>query len=365
MSMSRLSRVVWKVSLPVILAGASENLLHLIDTIFLARVGVAEVGALAIADSVLVLFLVLPVGLAEVIQILASRRAGQRRPDAVGAAFNQGFFAVALICVGATAALKILWPLVGKWFVETGAMGSLVDSYLQIAAYGIFFVGTSFAYSALLISSGKTRALVPAAIILAGTNISFNYVLIYGKLGFPAMGMRGAALGSLAAEAAAFLFLTVYVLRAFDRKRYRLFHIHGLDRRTLRLLGRLSMPIVVQNSLETLRWLAFFLIFERVSEAALAIANIVYTCYIVFWIPAEGFAETACSMVSRYVGSNRSHRIEDVLRSTTAGAILATVPFIVLALLAPQWLVAVFSSEADLLGQSDASLRVIGLAMLV
>src|SRR5438445_12860095 len=112
MSMSKLSRVVWKVSLPVILAGASENLLHLIDTIFLARVGVAEVGALAIADSVLLLFLVLPVGLAEAIQILALRCAGQRRPDAVGAASNQSFFAVGLICVGATAALKIFVAIV-------------------------------------------------------------------------------------------------------------------------------------------------------------------------------------------------------------------------------------------------------------
>src|SRR5437868_9205559 len=83
MSVSNLSRVVWKVSLPVILAGASENLLHLIDTIFLARVGVTELGALAIADSVLLVFLVMPLGLAEAMQILASRRAGQRRPDAV------------------------------------------------------------------------------------------------------------------------------------------------------------------------------------------------------------------------------------------------------------------------------------------
>src|SRR2546430_1375306 len=103
MSMSKLSRVVWKVSLPVILAGASENLLHLIDTIFLARVGVTELGALAIADSVLLVFLVMPLGLAEAMQILASRRAGQRWPDAVGAAFNQGLLAVALICLGATA----------------------------------------------------------------------------------------------------------------------------------------------------------------------------------------------------------------------------------------------------------------------
>ena len=108
MSMSKLSRVVWKVSLPVILAGASENLLHLIDTIFLARVGVTELGALAIADSVLLVFLVMPLGLAEAMQILASRRAGQRRPDAVGAAFNQGLLAVALICLGATAAIKVL-----------------------------------------------------------------------------------------------------------------------------------------------------------------------------------------------------------------------------------------------------------------
>src|SRR5438309_9933937 len=138
MSMSKLSRVVWKVSLPVILAGASENLLHLIDTIFLARVGVAEVGALAIADSVLLLFLVLPVGLAEAIQILASRGAGQRRPDGVGAAVNQGFFAVALICLGAPAALIILWPLVGQWAFDSGATGSLEVSCWPLAAYRFF-----------------------------------------------------------------------------------------------------------------------------------------------------------------------------------------------------------------------------------
>ncbi len=134
--------------------------------------------------------------------------------------------------------------------------------------------GRIFAYSALLLSSRKTGALVPAAIILAGTNICVNYVLVFGKLGFPVMGMRGAALGSLAAEAAAFLFLTIYVLRAFDKARYKLFRFHGLERKTLRLLGRLSAPIVVQNSLETLRWLAFFLIFERVSQPALAIATL-------------------------------------------------------------------------------------------
>src|SRR5437660_7696137 len=138
MSMSKLSRVVWKVSLPVILAVASETLLHLIDTIFLARVGVTELGALAIADSVLLLFLVLPLGLAEAIQIVAARRAGQRRPDAVGAVFNQGSLAVASISVVATATLKPTCPIAGKWLVKTGPTEALVENNLKTAPFELF-----------------------------------------------------------------------------------------------------------------------------------------------------------------------------------------------------------------------------------
>src|SRR5438445_7547210 len=107
MANNRFSRIIWKVSLPVIFVEATETLLHLIDSIFLARVGVTELGAIAVADSVLLLFLVLPLGLADGIQILSARRAGQRRPQAVGTVFNQGLFLVLVICIALTAALKL------------------------------------------------------------------------------------------------------------------------------------------------------------------------------------------------------------------------------------------------------------------
>lgn len=365
MSMNHLSRVVWKVSLPIILAGASETFLHVVDTLFLARVGVAELGAIAIADSVLLLSLVIPLSLVEALQILASRRAGQRRPAAVGAVFNSGFLAVAAISVLTTVALKFLWPLVGNWFAEPGAVGTAVGDYLQIAAFGIFFVAGSFAYSALLMSSGKTRPLIPATILLAATSIPLSYALIFGKFGFPALGMRGAAIGSLAAEAVTFLFLTIYVVRAFDSARYKLFRTHAAEWRNLRLLTRLSASIAAQRSLEVIRWFVFFLILERVSLEALAIANIVYTCYIVFWIPTEGFAETSYSMVSRFVGRNQPERIGTLLRDAIRGALLVTAPFLLLALCIPRWFFGVFASEWGLLGNGGASLRVVALAMLV
>src|SRR5206468_4326601 len=183
--------------------------------------------------------------------------------------------------------------------------------------------------------------------------------------GFPALGMRGAAAGSLGAEIVTFLFLTVHMWRRLDPARYGLFRLRAFERRTTHLLSRTSAPIAVQRLLETLRWFAFFLILERVSDRALAIANIVYACYVVLWIPTEGFAETCCSMVSRFVGRNQAHRIARVLRDATGGALLTTLPFIAGALVVPRWVLAVFSPESALLAESDASLRVVALAMLI
>jgi putative MATE family efflux protein len=364
MTTDSLSRVVWRVSLPIIFAQTSEAVIHVIDTIFLARVGVTELGAIAVADSMLLIALVPPLALVDAIQIVTARRAGQRRPRAVGAAFNQGFVLTLIICATSTIALKVASPLLATWFVESEEVGRAVDGFLQLAAWGIGFTGATFAYSTLLVSLGRTRVLVPATMVLAGTNVLLNYLLIFGNFGFPALGMRGAAVGSLGAEIVTFLFLTVYLWRRLDAERYGLFRI-GFERRTARLLGRTAAPIAAQRLLEALRWLAFFLILERVSDRALAIANIVYACYVVFWIPTEGFAETSCSMVSRFVGRNQTHRIGAVLREATGGAIVATLPFIAIALIVPGWLLAVFSPESPILAESGASLRVVALAMLI
>src|SRR6266487_1663794 len=365
MANNNLSRVVWKVSLPIIFLEATETFGHLIATLFLARVGVTELGAIAVADSVMLLFLLLPLAMVDGVQILTARRVGQHRPEAVGAAFNQGLLLVLLLCVTCTGALKLFSPIVANWMVESDAVGDAIHGYLQIDAYSIPLAGVTFACSALLISLGKTRALVPATIILVVTDLIRNYLFIFGKFGCPALGMRGAAVGSIGAELAAAVFLMLYVWRRIDAGKYRFFRFSRFDHRISLLLSRISAPIAGQRLLVDLRWIIFFLIIERVSTSALAVANIVFTCYIVFSIPVQGFSETACSMVSRFIGRNRAHRIGAVLRSTTRGAILATVPFIALALFAPQWLVAAFSPAAELLGQSDASLRVVALAMLI
>jgi putative MATE family efflux protein len=355
---------VWRISLPILFAEISETVVHLIDTMFLARVGVIELGAVGIADSLLELFLVLPLGFVDGIQIVSARRLGQRRPTAVGRVFNRGFLVVLATGAALTVALKLLSPLLVGWFVRSEPVAVAVDDFLQIAAYGLVFTAGCFAYSALLVSLGRTRILVPATLLLAGTNIALDYLFIFGKLGCPALGMRGAAIGSVGAELVTFLFLTVYVAR-LGSGRYGIFRAWSVDRRTSGQLGGISAPIAVQGFLEASRWLGFFLILEHVSDQALAIGNIVYACYAVFGIPAEAFAETSCSMVSRFVGRDQGRRIGALLRNTTGGALMITLPFIIVACLFPGWVLAAFAPDSALLTESYATLRLVALAMLI
>ncbi|HZN39913.1 MAG TPA: MATE family efflux transporter [Planctomycetota bacterium] len=365
MAHNSLARLVWRASLPILFVEATETLDHLIDSLFLAHVGEMELGAIAVADSVLLMFLIAPLVLADGIQIITARRVGQRRPGAVGAVFDQGLLFVLLASVAMTVALKVVSPLATAWLVESEAVAEAVDSYLQLDAYSICLVGATFAFSALLTSIGRTRVLVPATAILVIVDVVLNYLFIFGKFGCPEMGMRGAAIGSIGAEAAVAVFLGVYAWRHLRPGAYRLLRFGRFVPRTTRLLGRIAAPLAAKCLLLDLRWFVFFLIVERMGTSALAAANIVFTCYIVFLIPAEGFSEIACSMVSRYVGRNRTDRIGRMLRSATGGAILATVPFLLLALLAPHWLTALFSPGSELLAESQTSMRVIALTMLV
>src|SRR5206468_10739277 len=158
MANNSLSRVVWKVSIPIIFVEATETLDHLIDTLFLSRVGVTELGAIAVADAVMLLFLILPLSLVDGIQILTARRVGQRRPDAVGAVFNQGFLIAIALSVIATVLLKLLAPVVAYWLVESESVGNAINSYLQWDAYSLPFAGATFAFSAPLTSLVNTRA---------------------------------------------------------------------------------------------------------------------------------------------------------------------------------------------------------------
>jgi Na+-driven multidrug efflux pump len=76
---------------------------------------------------------------------------------------------------------------------------------------------------AFFLANGKTWVVLIAALITAGTNVVLDYVLIFGKAGFPEMGLKGAAWASTIADGAGMLFLAFFLVFSKERKEYKLF----------------------------------------------------------------------------------------------------------------------------------------------
>lgn len=359
------SKSLWRISLPLIFAGFSESVVDVTDAIFLAHYGLVELGAIAIADSFYELLIVATMGLVEGLQIVISRRAGQEDAEGIGRTFQQGLYLLGISSLFTFLVLRFVFPTLTPVLVESGEVRSAVDAFLRIIAFNVLFDAANFAYGAFYVGIGRTRILVSATIVLACTNIVLDYLLIFGKMGFPSMGIEGAAIASLTAELTTLVFVTVYTWRLGHIRRFKLFARRGWDTGLTRRLLRLSSPVVLDGLVAALQWSVFFVLVERLGPAALAASNIVYTSHVVLWISLDGLSDAMSTSTGNLLGQERADRISKLLRAGISQAYLLVLPVAALTLVFPEGILSVFTTEAEEVMDSIASLRVVGLALLV
>jgi MATE family multidrug resistance protein len=358
-------RLIWLVSRPLILATFGETLIDVTDAAFLARAGMTELGAVAIADAIYETALFMVLGLIEGLQILIARRAGQGRTRDVGGVFNQGLYLLSLVSVVLFVAIRFLSPYVTATLVSADPVRQAADTFLAIVALAVFFEAVNMAYGALFVGLSRTGVLLAAAIVLAVTNIALDYCLIFGRWGAPALGIAGAAWASVAAEVAVFVFLTGYTLARLDTARYGLFHFHRLRRSVARLLLGVSSPAMLDNLMDSLRWFAFFVVVEHVGTDTLAWSNVIYSLYTLFLIPIGGISETACSMVSNVIGQGKERMLGTLMRRTASLGYLTSLPLAAVALAWPDLILAIFTTDPTVVDGCRASLRVVACGLLV
>ena len=358
-------RDTWAIGFPMVVAGLSEKILEVTDTVFLARYGIIELGAVGLADAMFEMLVFVAVGLAGGLQILVARRAGQGRDQDIGRLFTLGLLLITGISTLLIAAVYGFAPWIVATIASSSQVGQAVGDFLQVYTVALLFHSVNLAYAALYAGLARTGVLMRAMIALACTNILLDYLLIFGNFGFPELGIQGAAWGSLVAEVIACVFFTVYTFTRLPRKKFGPFRLQGLSQAQGKLLVGLSIPVSLEALVETGRWFAFFLIVERMGETQLAISNIVYACYALFFIPTEAFSEAVFTMVSNLIGQGKASHIRVLLRRSIAFSLRITLPVVVLASFFPEFVLMVFSSDPDIIADSIPSLRIVCIATAI
>lgn len=358
-------RNIWTLTFPLIIVGASEATVTIIDTIFLAHYGTTELAALGLASTIYILSLFLIYGFVDGIQILIGRRAGEEQPKQIGKVLNQGLYILMALCAVIIVLVLSFVPMATVKLFESQGVHTAVNLYLGIAIFSLFFHAFNLALSTFYVGISRTNVFIGATLVLAITNISLDYLLIFGNFGFEEMGIEGAAIASLVAEAAFSLVLIIDIKRRRYIDTYGLLVFEKVDTAIMRTLTILSTPVSLDVLVESLRWFLFFLIIEHLGENTLAVTTIIFSYYTLLLISVDAFAETVSSMISNLIGQKDNKQIGKMISKTILLSFVSIVPMLIITYFYAEPILSIFSEDQTMIDSAMPILVVIVLATLI
>ena len=219
---------IWRVAYPILISLVMEQMIGLTDTAFLGRVGEIELGASAIAIVYYMVLFMTGFGFSLGAQIIIGRRNGEGRFAETGKVFWNGIYFLLGLSVLIILGSELLTPWLMRLMVSSDAIYTAALSYVRWRLPGMVFAFMTAMYRAFYVGTTQTRTLTLNSVVMVVSNIVFNWILIFGKFGLPALGITGAAIGSSLAELVSLIFFMVYTRARCDRRKYGLERLHDL-----------------------------------------------------------------------------------------------------------------------------------------
>lgn len=359
------NKEIWRVTYPIFLGLLAQNVINVTDTAFLGRVGEVALGAAAMGGLLYICVYTIAFGFSVGSQILIARRNGEGNYRAVGpimwqgTAFSFGMAVCLLILMYFSAA-----PLIRLLITSDSIYGATYE-FFTWRIWGFLFAFVNVMFRGLYIGITRTKVLTMNAVVMALVNVVLDYALVFGELGLPEMGVRGAALASVIAEASSLLFFLLYTYYKVDLKKYGLNRFGQFDLSMVLRILRISCFTMVQYFLAMAIWFVFFMALERLGQRQLAVANIVRSVYVVLLIPVQALSTTANTLVSNLIGAGGSSGVVTLLHKISRMSFLIMVVCVGLCVAFPGNILSVYTNEEALLVESVSALYVVCGAMLI
>ncbi len=356
-------RSIWRIAFPIIVGLMAQNLMVVIDTAFLGRLGEITLGASAIGGIFYLCLVMLGAGFAIGVQIVIGRRNGEKKYTQIGRIFDHAVYFMVSLALVLFLFMHSVAPSFLSWFLKSDMVLQESLIYIDYRRFGFFFGFLVLTFNSLYIGITRTRILIISTSLMAGTNILLDYTLIFGNFGMPAMGIAGAAMATNIAEAITFLFFVLWSLINKTLPYFYLFRFPRPNWLQYKPLLKVAVPVMFQYFLSFAAWFVFFMILEQIGETALAASNITRSFYMLLMIPVWGLCSATNTMVSNIIGQGRSNEVIPLIKKILVIGLISTMLIVQVNLFFPYQIATFFTHEAHLVEATVPLLRVISLAL--
>ncbi len=343
-------------ALPMVISQGCETGLIFTDRVFLSRLGPVTMTAAMAGGLTAFMMMTFFIGLTGYVTALAAQYLGAGRKDGCALVLSQAV----LLALLAAPLILAARPLAHSYFQFMNLPAQQVAQqqiYFDILLYGSILVLLRNSLSNFFSGIGRTRVVMFSAMTAMVVNVVANYVLIFGKLGLPALGLRGAAYGTLLGSFCGLLVLLATYLGRENRCEYQVFAALRFDRVVMSKLLRYGSPAGVELFLNLLAFTSMIMIFHGHGLMTATAVTIVFNWDLVSFVPLLGIQIGVVSLVGRYLGAGRADIAERATRSGLKMACTYSLVILVLFVSLPEKLTAVFEpSQANALFTQAAPL---------
>lgn len=315
-----MGKLVPKVSVPIMISMLVQAMYNVVDSIFVARYDPNALTAVSLAYPIQMLMVALSVGMGVGINSLISRKLGEKKRDqARTAAWNglliEGVGFLIFVIVGLFLAHPFMRMLVSDNLADADLILSMGSSYLRTVTTCSFGVFMAVLFERMLQSTGNTTYSMITQMAGALTNIILDPIMIFGYLGFPAMGVTGAAVATVIGQHVSAIVGFILNQKKNDELRLstREFRI---DRGILAAILAVGFPSAVMQALGSVMNVGMNAILSGFAEgnAAVNVLNVYFKLQSFVFMPVFGLGSGMVAIIGYNFGARNKDRVHQAVK---------------------------------------------------
>lgn len=321
---------VFAIAFPIMVQNGISNFVGLLDNIMIGRIGTEQMSGVSIVNQLMFVFILCMFGVVSGAGILGAQYYGQKNMNGV-----RDVLRIKLIMAAFTLILAVVIfltldkPLISLYLHEGSESGDLTAtlgygiSYLKVMLIGLPPMAVEMSYSSTLRESGETRVPMRSSILAVLVNLILNYILIFGKLGAPALGVVGAAIATVVSRYVQMIYVVIWShvndLRApYIRGLYRHFGVSGS---MLAKVVVLALPLMLNETLWSAGTAAVNTCLAYRGLSVVAATNIQSTIYNIFNIMYIAMGDAIAIIVGQQLGAGEIDEAKDTSAKIIAMAV--------------------------------------------
>ncbi len=297
-------REVMKIAIPVALQSLLQSSFSVVDQIMTGQLGEAAIAGIGLAGKFSSIYSVLISAIAAVAGIMISQYIGKKDEKEVG----RSYYLNLALSFGVTAIFCALCVLLPKQvmglYTQDSATRDHAAEYLQIIAIGFPAMMANILLGTLL--RCRDRSMIPmyATLFYAALDTALNYLLIFGKLGFPELGVAGAAWATTIAEYVGFAAMLIGYLVTARQRGERLYWGLGLSKNGWAQYVKILAPILVCEFFWSLGENVYAAIYGHIGTDDCAAMTLISPMVVLFMGTMSGISQAAGILTGKRLGAN-------------------------------------------------------------